>query len=124
MDEAGDVLRGLGAEIVPSGPVEVLPADKDVPLIYTNGIQLKVSVYDVTLTLGVGTSVDPDRTVIKPVAQVVMSPQHAKVLASALETNVKAYEAAFGPIPEARPPSARANEPQPRSGQSPDVTPE
>lgn len=91
----------MGVELIGGGRIENLPTSEDIPLIYTNSVQLKMSVFDMVLDLGVVASTDPERTVVKPVARVAMSPQHAKALAAVLDAHVKAYETAFGPLPDA-----------------------
>lgn len=96
-----DQLRELGASVISGASLEMLPPDGEIPVIYTNSMQLKISVFDLLLDLGVNIGIENDRARVKPVARIIMSPQHAKVLASLLDTHVKAYEAAFGKIPEA-----------------------
>lgn len=88
----------LDGELVEPGKVEYITPMEEAPFIYTNSVQMKMSVYDLALELGIVAAADPQRTRVRPVARVVMSPQHAKALASILNAHIQAYERLFGPI--------------------------
>ncbi len=71
----------------------------ELPVIYANSVQSKVSFFDVQLVLGFIEEFRPDHSVlVKNLVTVVMSPQHAKALRDALIQNINAYEEAFGTI--------------------------
>jgi hypothetical protein len=98
MDEAR--LRELGAVMVRGSTGAPRVPDENIPNIYTNSTQLRISLHDLILTLGVA---EPFGEETKPraVARVIMSPQHAKVLVDILQRHIQLYEATFGPIPKA-----------------------
>ena len=67
-------------------PVEIQmpPEGMQIPSFYTNAVQLALSVFDLKLLFGVTVSSDGHRAIMRPIADVVMSPQHAKALAAIL----------------------------------------
>ena len=86
-----------------SGPTQttrdVVITDLDKAIsIYSNVIQVTVSVFDFRLTFGERLSSTQERFEIKAVARVYMSPQHAKSVAMVLTRQVEKYEQQFGSI--------------------------
>lgn len=64
--------------------------------VYSNQVMLEVSNFDMTFTFAQrkGQSAVPNPEDI--VAEVIMSPQHAKVLSKVLSQNIQNYEEIFG----------------------------
>lgn len=83
--------------------VEELPGSEDAPTYYVNNTSIETSVWDVRLKLAHTVEVNPQKnlTRVKRVAEVRMSPQHARVVADFLQEHLKNYEATFGRIPRA-----------------------
>lgn len=75
----------------------VVENEKEAPVFYSNAINLKFGIYDFQLFLGQETVVE-NKPYVKVLAKVVLSPQHAKVVAQMLAENVKRYEEVFGEI--------------------------
>ena len=71
----------------------------EIPVIYANSIEVGISLFDVTLILGTTLVATAERAVIQQTARVIVSPQHAKVLAKILNDNLADYESKFGAIP-------------------------
>ena len=69
------------------------------PQFYVNNTGLNASPFDVTLQLGQMIEATADRLVVRELARVIMSPQHAKALYSALGSIIATYEATIGTIP-------------------------
>lgn len=76
---------------------------EDLPVVYTNSVELKLSPFDVVLLVGRVEEATKEHLVIRELVKVIMSPQHFKVLASVLSQNLAEYERQFGAIPEAKP---------------------
>ncbi len=72
--------------------------EKRVPVMYCNGIDISSSPYDFIVTINTNTPL-----VSEKLAEIVMSPEHAKVFSKMLEHNVKEYENVFGEIPDVHP---------------------
>jgi hypothetical protein len=66
--------------------------------VYSNSVELKMSVFDFELVFGKILTGDEKKLVIEERVSVSMSPQHAKVFLKVLSDNVKNYEMRFGPI--------------------------
>lgn len=96
---AEQMLREPGVSMVRGGPLEQIEDPQSVPIIYTNSVQLKLSLFDLTLLIGQTVDSDEERTQVKPLIRIVMSPQHAKALATLLSGHVRGYEQTFGPLP-------------------------
>lgn len=64
---------------------------------YSNYVECAVSLYDFSLQFGLKLPGLEDGQWL-PVAHILMSPQHVKVLAKMLLENVEEYESRFGPI--------------------------
>lgn len=77
-------------------------ASEEVPTIYTNNIQVKLSYFDVIFELGLIEDASPERVLVRDVAKVAMSPQHARALNNILTEKLAEYEQQFGPLPRAR----------------------
>lgn len=70
--------------------------------LYVNDVQLQTTPWDVRLTLGQIENVDvaENRAYITVLADVRLSPQHAKKLGEVLNGQIKNYEQNFGTIPQ------------------------
>jgi hypothetical protein len=81
-----------------TGPAEFVP--REIPRFYANNTQFQISPWDVSLDFGqiVGQTEDR-RLLVENLVRVVMSPQHAKVIAHLLMTQLAMYESEFGTIP-------------------------
>lgn len=79
--------------------IEWLPTQEPVPVLYTNSIEFKLSVLDITLSLGVIVKFTEEKVITRPTADVILSPQHAKILSSLLVEHLQKYEETFGTIP-------------------------
>ncbi len=66
--------------------------------LYTNSVDLKVSVYDFELVFGKVIAASDTRLEIEQKVSITMSPQHAKEFLRILQENVRNYELRFGPI--------------------------
>ncbi len=66
--------------------------------IYANNAQMQVSLYDVKIAFGQVTEVEEKHVAFEDQVTVILSPQHAKVLAGLLVQNVAQYEKQFGEI--------------------------
>lgn len=66
--------------------------------LYTNNIQIAVSVYDVMISFGLDTYQRDGTQVTKEVAIVRMSPQHALALSTLLNKNLEVYGETFKDI--------------------------
>ena len=67
--------------------------------IYANNTSFRMSVWDIVLDFGMIESADEQSIVIRNAVRVIMSPQHARVLAKLLADNLAEYERNFGSIP-------------------------
>ncbi len=71
--------------------------------IYANDTQIQTTPWDVRLVFGqIETPSDGDMTLVevKQIADVRMSPQHAKRITQILLDQLRAYEEKMGPIPQ------------------------
>ena len=84
--------------------VERTSGEETPPVYYSNSIEIGLSVYDIMLVLGRTIRSDNEKIVINQVARVMMSPQHARVLAKLLDEKLEQYESMFGPIPASQEP--------------------
>jgi hypothetical protein len=100
MDE--DTLQEPAETPIGRGPVQIEspPPGMQIPSFYTNSVQLQLSVFDLKLLFGVIVSAAAPQPLMRPIAEVVMSPQHAKALAALLTAHVRGYENRFGQLPE------------------------
>ena len=69
-----------------------------IPRVYTNQVGVNLSAYDLALIFFNKRNTDPSMNPEDVVAEVVMSPQHAKTLMLVLQQNVVDYERIFGTI--------------------------
>lgn len=69
---------------------------EQLPYIYASGVEISTSPWDVTLRLSIREGDTPKD--VRLVATVVLSPQHAKVVAKLLAKNIDAYEQQIGKI--------------------------
>jgi Protein of unknown function (DUF3467) len=65
--------------------------------LYANSAQVRTSFYDVSLVFG-EISPEGDSIECEEHVQIVMSPQHAKVMLQILDRNLRTYEERFGVI--------------------------
>jgi hypothetical protein len=81
-----------------------------VPTYYTNHTEVETSLWDVRLTLAESIEVDHENRILKvrSLANVRMSPQHARVVAGLLLAQLENYERQFGRIPQ---PAAKVEAP-------------
>ena len=91
----------------------VLTGLENVASIYSNAVNVAISLYDFRLILGERQGASGDPAQIKSVAKVFLSPPHAKALARLLARQVERYERQFGPIPV--PPEQQVAEQEPTS---------
>jgi hypothetical protein len=70
--------------------------EQDVPTHYASGLQITISPWDVTMNLSVRFGSQPKD--VRPVANVIMSPQHAWIMARILRKQMDLYEQQFGKI--------------------------
>lgn len=70
--------------------------EQDAPTLYASGIQISVSPWDVTVNLSVRYGALPKD--VRPVANVVLSPQTAWIMARLLRKQMDVYEQQFGKI--------------------------
>lgn len=96
----------------PSGGVEIqsVGGSDHVPTLYVNHTNIETSIWDVRLRLGETLETDRDRNIlrVRELANVRMSPQHARVVLRLLAKHLENYELQFGKIPSA--PGASAAE--------------
>lgn len=70
--------------------------EQDTPTFYASGLQVALSPWDITLRFSIREGDTPKD--IRPVANVVLSPQHAWVLARLLRKQIDSYEQTVGKI--------------------------
>jgi hypothetical protein len=70
---------------------------------YANNAQLRVSMYDFVLELGVSIEATPERLVVRNMTVVALSPPHAKAIAKLLNKHVEGYEQRYGKLPDDAP---------------------
>ena len=83
------------------------------PRIYANSVQLKTSLFDVSMELGIIAEITKDGVVADHVGTIIMSPQHAKALNDLLTARLADYEERFGKLPQlpvSEPPPGGATE--------------
>ena len=62
---------------------------------YANSVQVRVSVWDFQLVLGLASSESPETVTVRNHSAIIMSPQQAKALLNVLGQNIAQYEQAF-----------------------------
>lgn len=82
-----------------SDPEVVRELAEGTPVYYTNSVNILIGPYDVSLTLYQLREASSERVIFDSLARVVMSPQHAKVLAELLSEKVAQYERTYGSLP-------------------------
>jgi len=92
----------------PSHPQPKIQLDRseDYREIYSNSVQVRVSVWDFLLVFGLVHQETPEQVNVNNALGVYLSPQQAKALWNILGQNLAQYEQTFGPL---------ALEPQPQS---------
>ena len=68
----------------------------DEPIVYSDGIQVGISPFTVTLGFTVAPPVQAGTQAAIPVATIRMSPEHAKVMAIILRKQLKQFEQQLG----------------------------
>jgi hypothetical protein len=68
----------------------------DDPILYSDGLQVGISPFTVTLAFTVAPPAQPGTQVPIPVATIRMSPEHAKVMAIILRKQMKQFEQQLG----------------------------
>lgn len=66
--------------------------------LYANNAQVEVSLFELKLSFGEMVEADEHHVTFEDKFTVILSPQHAKILAAAFMTNVANYEKQFGKI--------------------------
>ncbi len=69
-------------------------------MVYANNASFRTSIWDIAVDFGTIEAADEQTIVVRNAVRVIMSPQHARVLAELLTKNVADYERQFGPIPQ------------------------
>jgi flagellar protein FlaG len=84
----------------PSHPQPKIQLDRseDYREIYSNSVQVRVSVWDFQLVFGLALSESPDQVTIRNHQAIFLSPQQAKALWNVLGQNLAQYEQAFGTL--------------------------
>lgn len=84
-----------------AAPKKVMNTRKspDFRSIYANNAVFEVSVFDVRITFGEASKADGESMDVEQRVSVVMSPQHAKVFAQILMSNIEGYERQIATIP-------------------------
>jgi len=99
-----------GAARPPAEPgqtsLQMLPPSGERPTFYTNNTQVRLSLVDAVLDLGIVESVQSGKVTVRQTARVIMAIPHAKRLAQALSRQLQDYEAQHGAIPVAEGPAA------------------
>jgi len=67
--------------------------EKEKFTVYCNNINIGITRFDLTLELG-----STNKDGLEEIGSVILSPNHAKVLAHILQENVRVYESLFGEI--------------------------
>lgn len=92
----------------------------ELPLVYVNSAQVRLSPYDIQMLFGqAGELTDKGEVSVSNIVNITMSPQHAKAFVKLLSQQVESYERLVGPIILLEPNPSAANEPQPPSSRSP-----
>lgn len=73
--------------------------DENHRVVYANVVQVLQNLYDFKLTFGQITGMKNGRLQVLGIQSIIVSPQHAKQLASILSTNVEQYEKNYMPLP-------------------------
>ena len=73
------------------------------PTYYSNNTQVRLSLVDAVLDLGIIEAVDGSKVVVRQTARVILAIPHAKRLATALNRQLAEYEQQLGPIPAGDP---------------------
>ncbi|HXJ82768.1 MAG TPA: DUF3467 domain-containing protein [Candidatus Methylomirabilis sp.] len=68
----------------------------DEPILYSDGVQVGISPFTVTLAFTVAPPAQPGTQAPIPVATIRMSPEHAKVVAIILRKQLKQFEQQLG----------------------------
>lgn len=83
---------------MPLHKVEMLPKKDSHFTAYSNALQVHITNWDFQFEFGEMQPVSSETVQIRPVATLIMSPQHAKAMAGILSKNVAQYEKDFGEI--------------------------
>lgn len=67
--------------------------------IYSNIVEVESNLFDFVMHFGNRDRVQAQKGESDPQVTVFMSPQHAKLLATILQSHVEMYEKNFGPLP-------------------------
>ncbi len=111
--------------------LQLIPPAGERPTFYTNNTQVRLSLIDATLDLGIVESADGTKVVVKQTARVIMALPHAKRLAAALARQIADWERQHGPIPtgetapaprRTRTGTERTADPERAPGSRPDAT--
>src|SRR5438132_9918451 len=97
-------LERAARPVDPRRSLQFLPPNAERPVYYTNNTQVRLSLVDAVLDLGIIESVEGGRVSVRQTARVIMAIPHAKRLAQALARQLQEYEQQHGPIPVAESP--------------------
>ncbi|MHB8577412.1 MAG: DUF3467 domain-containing protein, partial [Dehalococcoidia bacterium] len=95
MAELTSIPDNYDFEVLKDRPIEWLDRE-NLPYIYANHMELKISLFDIWLDLGVLEEASEERLRVRPAARVILSPQIAKVLMNILNEKMSNYEQVFG----------------------------
>lgn len=99
LGDASDAESSVAKPKGPPRPKETVRAENFVSL-YANNAEVDLTPWDVRLRFGEVTQANREKLLISDVAQVYLSPQHAKALLRALEGGIAIYEKQYGEIPD------------------------
>jgi hypothetical protein len=69
---------------------------------YANNAQVQVNYFDFRISFGELSAITPNKVTITNKMQIIMTPEHAKLLSAILNANVEIYEKQFGAIRESK----------------------
>jgi hypothetical protein len=104
----------------------VVKAAENAAPVYTNNVVIELSPWDIRFRFGELLEASPTQLKVLERLTVVMSPQHAAVMAQLLNQHIEAYQNTYGPIPAPRgrvaePSFSPSTEPAPPSEPQPSV---
>lgn len=76
--------------------IEWIKGEQEVPVLYVNHAEVRVSVFDIMLNFGTMLEITGSQLNVKRQASIFMSPQHAKEFSILLNKQVALYEEKFG----------------------------
>lgn len=94
-------IDNASTDLKPDLKIEHVRGGNDVPTFYVNNTFVETSVWDIRLRLGETLETDREHNIlrVREIANVRMSPQHARAVLTILENHLENYEKQFGKIP-------------------------